>query len=133
MQYPLKEGILLKSIEFTQEELQQMTADAQAEYKAKLQFEKVEAERKAFNDRKKGQLYKHLDSIKLTSCYQVCRETLNYYKLDQDAPHPRIQLQSAEKYAYHKGLWDFDEILVRYYPALTKEKVLDNYLKTYCN
>lgn len=129
MQYPLKEGILVSSRGFSEDQLFQMKADAIAEYKAKLVYEQKEREKQALLLSKKQSLFSHLDTKQYASIVPVLYDTLSYYKEDPDAPHPKTQLASAEMYAYRKGIWTFDDIILRYYPQLKQSISIENNIK----
>lgn len=126
LQYALKEDKPLWQFIHNIEDVDQMCKDAKAEYKATQIFQK---KKKAEQDRKKSKklsLFAHLDETRFNSLVDVCNATLTYYKKIEDAPHPRTQIQSAETYSYHRGIWSHKDILLRYLP---KQEVETNYAR----
>lgn len=129
LQYPLKEGIhIMSNLETSY--VTKLTSNAQAEYKAKLVWEKKQAEKKALENSRCQTLWEHLDKKNYVSIIDLCEDALSFYRNNPEAPHPKTTLATAEKYAYHKGIWSSEDIILRYYPQLKKEYENKNYLKT---
>lgn len=122
LNYPLKEKKPLLPY-CSNLDLSAQILEAGAEWQARKTWKKKQAERKAREEAKRGQLWAHLDqqSYKITGIYGVVEDTLKFYKGNPDAPHPQYQVKSAELYAYHKSIWTIDNIITRYIPKTMLE------------
>ena len=115
LNYPLKEK---KSVSAYCRgiNIEKASLEGHAEWQAVKTYRAKLKARKLAEETKKGLLYAHLDNnnYNITGLHGVVRDTLNFYKGNKDAPHPCYQVKSAEIYAYHKGIWNIDDIIKRY-------------------
>ena len=126
LNYPLKENSPIP--EFCKGiDIKKSSLEANAEWKARIVWKQKQAERKAKDEAKKGRLYAHLDTFhkekkfNITGLYGVVKTTLEFYKGQEDAPHPQYQVKAAEIYAYHHSIWSIEDIMERYVPKTNRQ------------
>ncbi len=115
LNYPLKEKKPIDSY-CRGIDISSSCLEGNAEWQSVQTYRKKLKARKLAEESKKGQLYTHLDTKKyhFTGLKGVVKDTLLFYKGNKDAPHPQYQVKAAEIYAYHKGIWDIDDIIEKY-------------------
>lgn len=119
LQYPAKEGIVYSCKLPPEITVSELCARAQAEHAAAQQFEKKADEAKAKAASVAGKLFQYLDIKKPTNVYKCVLHTLEFYRDpsgNEDPPHAQMQVRSAEKYAFVRGIWTNEEIMKRYCP-----------------
>jgi len=114
LQYPLKEDRPIESMIFNIPDIQQLIANAKAEYEAtKIFMQKKKAEQDKKNSKKQS-LFAYLDSKNPLSLYTACQLALEYYRDQDDSPHPQQIIKNTETWAYKRQIWSDDDIIKRY-------------------
>lgn len=114
LQYPLKEDKPIFSMIFNIPDIEQMVMNAKAEYEAVCIKRQKDLEKANANLEKKKSLFKYLNSQSPKSLYQACTLALQYYRDEDDSPHPQQIIRNTETWCYKNKIWDDDDIIKRY-------------------
>lgn len=113
LQYPLKEGKLIRT-DLGEDKVNAIMEIAQLEYKNSLAKQANKEQKEKEKENEWDKMCEYLDKEKPQDIRQIFRELIQYYREWNKPPTMKFIFDTAERYAFKKGIIDVDYLMNKF-------------------